>query len=71
MVGTIFQYVGLIRGPIQSMEDLVEGLSMHKDLLMVEEMEKVMSKKGLLPLLDKFVDISSIIICIPSFTIPN
>ena len=56
MVGTIFQYVGLIRGPIQSMEDLVEGLSMHKDLLMVEEMEKVMSIKDVLLLLSKFVE---------------
>ena len=53
MVGTVFQYVGLMRGPIHSMKDLVKVLSTRKDLHVEEEMEKVMSKKDLLLLLSK------------------
>ena len=48
MMGTIFQYVGLMKGPIQSMENLAEVLLTRKDLRVEEEMEKVMSKKDLL-----------------------
>ena len=55
MVRTVFQYVGLMRGPIHTMEDLVKVLSSRKDLHAEEEMEKVMSKKDLLLLLSKFV----------------
>ena len=57
MVGTIFQYVGLRRGPIHTMEDLVKVLSTHKDLRVEEEMEKVMSKKDLFLLVDQFPSI--------------
>ena len=56
MVGTIFQYVGLLRGPIHTMEDLVEVLSTRRDLCVEEEMEKVMSKKDLLLLQRKIFD---------------
>ena len=53
MVGTIFQYVGLMRGPIHSMEDLVDVLSTRKDLRVVEEMKKVLTYNALLLLLDQ------------------
>ena len=56
MVGTIFQYVGLMRGPIRTIEDLVEVLSKRRDLCVVEEMYKVMSKKDLLLLQSKLHD---------------
>jgi hypothetical protein len=55
MVRTVFQHVGLMRGPIHTMEDLVKVLSSRKDLHVEEEMEEVMSKKDLLLLLRKFV----------------
>ena len=54
MVGTIFQYVGLRRGPIHTMEDLVKVLSTHKDIRVEEEMEEDMSKKDLFLLVDQF-----------------
>ena len=56
MVRTVFQYVGLMRGPIHSMKDLVKVLSTRHDLRVVEEMEqvkKVMSVKDLLLLVDQ------------------
>ena len=56
MVGTVFQYVALMRGPIHSMKDLVKVLSTRHDLRVVEEMEqvkKVMSVKDLLLLVDQ------------------
>ena len=53
MVGTIFQYVALMRGPIHSMEDLVDVLSTRKDLRVVEEMKKVLTYNTLLLLLDQ------------------
>jgi hypothetical protein len=53
MMGTIFQYVGLMRGPIQSMEDLVDVLSKRRDLCVLEEMKKVMTVDALLLLLSK------------------
>jgi hypothetical protein len=53
MLRTVFQYVGLMRGPIHSMKDLVKVLSKHHDLHVEEEMEQVMSKKDLLLLLSK------------------
>ena len=56
MVGTIFQYVGLMRGPIHTMEDLVEVLSKRRDLCVEEEMKKVVSKKDLLLLQRKLHD---------------
>ena len=56
MMGTIFQYVGLMRGPIHTMEDLVEVLSKRRDLCVVEEIDKVMSKKDLLLLQSKLHD---------------
>jgi hypothetical protein len=56
MMGTIFQYVGLMRGPIQSMEDLVEVLSKRRDLCVLEEMKKVMTVDALLLLLSKLHD---------------
>jgi hypothetical protein len=52
-MGTIFQYVGLMRGPIQSMEDLVDVLSKRRDLCVLEEMKKVMTVDALLLLLSK------------------
>ena len=52
MIGTIFQHVGLMRGPIHSMEDLVEVLLTRKDLRVVEEMKKVMTVDALLLLVD-------------------
>jgi hypothetical protein len=55
MVRTVFQYVGLMRGPIHTMGDLVKVLSSRKDLHVEKEMEEVMSKKDLLLLLRKFV----------------
>ena len=56
MVDTIFQYVGLMRGPIHTMESLVEVLSKRRDLCVMEEMYKVMSKKDLLLLQSKLHD---------------
>ena len=53
MIGTIFQHVGLMRGPIHSMEDLVDVLSTRKDLRVVEEMKKVLTYNALLLLLDQ------------------
>ena len=53
MVRTVFQYVGLMRGPIHSMKDLVKVLSTRHDLRVVEEMEQVMSVKDLLLLVDQ------------------
>jgi hypothetical protein len=53
MVRTVFQYVGLMRGPIHSMKDLVKVLSTRHDLRVVEEMEQVMSVKDLLLFVDQ------------------
>jgi hypothetical protein len=54
MVGTIFQYVGLMRGPIHSMKGLVDVLSTRKDLRVVEEMDnKVLTCDALFLLFDQ------------------
>ena len=56
MMDTIFQYVGLMRGPIHTMEELVEVLSKRRDLCVMEEMDKVMSKRDLFLLQSKLLD---------------
>ena len=53
-VSPVFQYVGLMRGPIHSMKDLAKVLSTRKELRVVEEMKKVLTNDVVFLLVDHF-----------------
>lgn len=56
IIRTGFQYVGLRKGPIHTMEDLIEELSKRRDLCVKEEMMKLMSFEDMFVLQAKLFD---------------